>query len=93
MGILEDVMKTLDRIPVWKRLQALPPEVDALAKRVAALEARLAPATGDQCPKCRAMAFKLERTEPEPPPWGSMGAMQNVLQCSSCGYQRIDKQR
>lgn len=93
MGLLDDVMKTLDRIPIWKRLQTLPPEVDALTKRVAALEARLAPATGDQCPKCRAMTFKLDRTEPEPEPWGSMGAMQTVRRCSSCNYERIDKQR
>lgn len=86
-------MKTLDRIPVWKRLQGLPPEVGALAKRVAALEARLSPAVGDQCPKCRAMAFTLDRTEPEPEPWGSMGAMQDVHRCSSCGYERVSKQR
>jgi hypothetical protein len=91
MGILEDVIKALERIPAWKRMQDLPQQVSQLQARVAALEAELAPATGDQCPKCRSMSFMLDRTEPQPPPWGEMGEMQDVRICSSCGYQRADK--
>jgi hypothetical protein len=41
MGLLEDVMKALDRIPVWKRLQGVPAEVDSLKGRIAALEEKL----------------------------------------------------
>lgn len=91
MGIIEDVMKALERIPAWKRVKDLPSEVNALRERVAALEARLAPATGTVCPKCRQPHFTLQRSEPEPPPWGEAGAMQDVLACSSCGYTDIRK--
>lgn len=73
MGILEDVMKALDRIPSWKRIQQLPSEVDALEKRIKDLEGRLKPATGNQCPSCRAMAYRLVKSTPSPEPWGSMG--------------------
>lgn len=92
MGMLEDVMKALDRIPIWKRVQQLPSEVEALRARVEQLEARLKPATGDQCPKCRAMHFQLIETRPEPGPFGrELGAMEDVRRCSSCGYERIDR--
>lgn len=86
MGILEDIMKTLERIPAWKRLQAVPKEIEALEERVKALETRLAPAQGDQCPKCRAMAFQLMSSDPAPPPFGRLGVMQDKYQCSSCNY-------
>jgi hypothetical protein len=28
MGILDDILSALDRIPVWKRLQELPAKID-----------------------------------------------------------------
>lgn len=86
MGIIEDVLKALDRVPGWKRIAGTPAEIDALSKRVATLEAQIAPATGGACPKCRGMHFTLIRSEPEPPPWGQMGAMQDCYECSACGY-------
>ena len=89
MGILEDVMKTLDRIPNWKRIQAAPQAIDALEQRIKALEAKLAPATGDQCPSCKAMAYKLMRSTPAPPPWGGMGVRQDHFQCGACDYTDI----
>ena len=90
MGILEDVLTALDRVPGWKRIAALPAEVDALKLRVAALEARLQPATGAMCPKCRAMTFMLEESRADPGPFGRLGATQDVYRCSSCQYERID---
>lgn len=90
MGILEDVIKALERVPGWKRISGLPSEVDALRQRVAALEARLTPTTGDMCPRCRAMTFKLAQSRPDPGPFGALGAMQDVHRCSSCHYERID---
>jgi hypothetical protein len=92
MGMIEDVLKALERIPAWKRLSAVPAEVDALTRRVAALEARLAPATGDACPRCRAMAFALIESRPEPEPWGSMGSREYVYRCSACQYEDVKKQ-
>jgi len=89
MGIIEDVMKTLDRIPNWKRIQAAPKELDALEQRVKALEAALKPATGAACPSCGALAYKLMNSTPSPEPWGSMGARQDHFACSGCGYTDI----
>lgn len=89
MGILEDVVKALERIPSWKRVQALPQQITSLEQRIKALEDRLTTATGEQCPKCRAMAFNLERSTPSPEPWGSMGARQDHYSCAACLYQDI----
>lgn len=90
MGILEDVIKALERIPAWKRVTALPDEIAQLRARVAALEAKLAPATGDACPKCRTRNFTLTESRRAPPPWGEAGAMEDVWRCSHCNYERID---
>lgn len=60
MGILDDVLKALDRIPVWKRLQQLPTEVNELQARVTALEQMLGgkwPA--EVCRFCGARAARL----------------------------------
>jgi hypothetical protein len=41
VGIIEDILSALERIPIWKRLQALPSEVDYLKARIAELEDKL----------------------------------------------------
>ncbi len=87
MGMIEDVMKALDRIPGWKRISDAPRQIDALEQRVAALEARLTPAAGDQCPRCREMAFRLIETVPADPPWNTLGVRVDVLRCSACRYE------
>ena len=92
MGILEDVLRALERIPAWKRLQSAPQEIEQLKARVAALKQRLAQPAGDSCPKCRAMTFMLQQTVPEPGPFGELGAMQDEYSCSSCGYTLVRKQ-
>lgn len=86
MGLLEDVIKALERVPGWKRIAAMPAEVDALKERVAKLEARLAPATGDACPSCRAMAYRLTASLPETGDFAGSGAMVDHYRCGSCGY-------
>lgn len=93
MGIIEDVMKALERIPAWKRVAAVPAELDALRHRVEALELRLAVASGDSCPRCRVMAYSLAESRPEPPPWGQLGAMEDVYRCASCGYENVVKRQ
>jgi len=60
MGLLEDIMKTLDRIPKWKRLQSVPEEVDDLRNRVAELEEKLGGKwPPDICKFCGARAARL----------------------------------
>ncbi len=64
MGFLEDVMKTLDRIPIWKRLQGVPDEVDALNQRVADLEEKLGSTwPPDVCKYCGERAARLTSTK------------------------------
>ena len=41
MGILDDILSALDRIPVWKRLQELPAKIDVPKAQVAVLEEKL----------------------------------------------------
>lgn len=61
MGIVDETLKALDRIPIWKRLGGIPDEVDDLKKRVAALEEMLGgkwPA--DVCKFCGSRSARLQ---------------------------------
>ena len=63
MGLLEDILKTLDRFPLWKRVQELPSEVDDLKRRISEIEEKLAgkwPA--DVCRHCGARAARIGHT-------------------------------
>lgn len=91
MGVLEDVIKALERIPAWKRLNTLPEQISTLEARVRQLEEKLVPASGNRCPSCGVMAYRLVLSRPEPPPWGEMGAMEDVHRCSSCSYENVVK--
>jgi hypothetical protein len=60
MGMVDDILKAFDRIPVWKRLQEAPSEVDELKSRVAALEEKLGNKwPPDICRLCGARAARL----------------------------------
>lgn len=85
MGLLEDVMKTLERIPVWKRLSTLPAEVEALKSRIEAIEAKLSGATGDACPKCGEMSFRIISNHPMDG-FEDMGVFLDVWKCDKCSY-------
>lgn len=86
MGILEDVLKALERVPGWKRIAGLPDELDALKARVAALEARLAPASGRECPSCGAVAYRLISSAPEQGDFAGSGAMVDHYACGACPH-------
>lgn len=86
MGLLEDIMKALDRIPAWKRLQQLPDEVARLERRVKQLESQLEPG-GNKCPKCGAMTFMLQSSRPMPGGLGHLGVLQDQMRCTSCGHE------
>lgn len=91
MGVFEDVLKALDRLPGWKRLSGLAAEHDALTKRVEVLELRLAASTGDRCPKCGVMAYSVHESRPEPGEWGRLGAMEDEYRCRNCSYTNVVK--
>lgn len=82
MGVLDDTMKLLDRIPVWKRLQTIPDEVDALSKRVVELEEKLGGKwPPDVCKFCGERAARLSHSlGPD-----TKGKIQQSWGCASCG--------
>jgi ribosomal protein S27AE len=60
MAVVDNVLHVLDRVPIWKRLQGIPGEVDELKKKIAELESSLARCPADGCPYCGARAFRLK---------------------------------
>src|SRR5262245_28210128 len=80
MGILEDMLKALDRIPAWRDLQAVPAQMRALEERVAALEADLARCPAEGCPFCGARAWRLDTVD--------MHGMREERKCGECGKTR-----
>jgi uncharacterized protein with PIN domain len=86
MGLLEDIIRTLERVPGWKRIAAMPEEMDALKKRIDALEAKLAPATGEQCPICKSPTLRVIASAPHKH-FGAMGTKEDTLRCDACGHQ------
>lgn len=81
MGLLDDILKALDRIPAWKRLQELPSEVEALRHRVTELEQKLGgkwPA--DVCRYCGERSLRLSDTFGP----NEKGNMQEHWDCSAC---------
>lgn len=86
MGLLEDINKTLERIPGWKRVLAAPDEIDTLKARIDALEAQLKGASGEQCPICRKPGFAVIASQPHPD-FGFAGTKLDTLRCPSCNHQ------
>jgi hypothetical protein len=86
MGTIGEITTLLDKIPLWKRLTSMPKELEELQARVAALEAKLAPATGEACPMCDARTFKRASSAPHKI-FGDMGMVTDRFRCSSCGHE------
>lgn len=91
MGMIEDVMRALERIPVWKRVSALPTEIESLKQRVAAIEQQLAGGAADACPMCGAREFVRVATKSDPM-FGAVGFMLDTFQCRKCQHSE-DRQR
>jgi hypothetical protein len=81
MGLLEDMLKALDRVEIWKELQTTPKRLTDLERRVAELEKKLGGKwPGDVCKSCGARELRLAHT------FGPMdkGFMQEQWECSAC---------
>lgn len=85
MAVLSELVELLKRWDVWKRIEATPDRIDALEKKMAALEARLQRAPGEACPKCGALDFRVESTTPHPD-LGDMGVSIRQCKCGACGF-------
>jgi hypothetical protein len=53
MSTLEEIIKLLGHWPEWKKIRNTPEEINALEKRVAELESRLARCPGECLPSLR----------------------------------------
>jgi hypothetical protein len=66
MGVLDDVMKALDRWTEWGPIRAAPAKIEALEKRVAELECKLdGPWPPSVCRYCGERAARLGHTTVE----------------------------
>jgi hypothetical protein len=83
MGIVDDFFKVFDRIPIWKRLQEVPSQVDDLEARVTALEEKLAGKwPPDVCRLCGERAARLARSHVN-----DKGIIYEGWDCLACGQR------
>lgn len=92
MGIIEDIMLALERIPIWKRVAAMPKEVEDLRARVTALEAKLSGKTGALCPMCGSVNFKIVSSGPDST-FGALGMQRDLYRCQDCQHSESRQRR
>jgi hypothetical protein len=81
MGLLEDVLNVLDRVPIWKRLKQVPAEVDEIKERIIALEDRLGSKwPADVCRFCGERAARLSSSRAA----NDKGIVTEYWHCEKC---------
>lgn len=90
MSLVSDLLAALDRIPIWKRLQGVPEEVDSLKRRLADLEEKL----GDKWPPdvCKFCGERATRLSDAYPP-DDKGIVRQAWRCEKCGQYEYRAQR
>lgn len=86
MGMLEDILKALDRFDEWKRMREAPGRVDELQKRIAELETKLSgkwPA--DVCRKCGERSMRLYHTAGPT----DKGLLREEWNCGACDFYDV----
>jgi hypothetical protein len=82
---VSDILKLLDKWPLWKRLTALPDRVDALEARIAELEGKRAKSTWPGvCALCGERLRPISAEQPHPT-FGEFGMKIVEMECSGCG--------
>ena len=81
MGLLEDMLKALDRVEIWKELQTAPKRIADLEKKVADLEEKLGGKWPPEvCRYCGERAVRLtDILGPD-----DKGRMHEYWRCSKC---------
>ncbi|MBR0990003.1 hypothetical protein JQ580_04645 [Bradyrhizobium japonicum] len=85
MGVLDDVRKWLNDVPLWKELGTIPDRTAALEKKVAALEEQLnGKYPADICLKCGSRSMRA-RSSFGP---NAKGMMTQMWQCqdAACNF-------
>jgi len=85
LAILSEILALLDKWPEWKRVREAPARIDALEKRLAALEVAPKAAAGKQCLACGEPASRRTSSKKDPGPFGMMGAKIETWTCGACG--------
>jgi hypothetical protein len=88
MSTIGDIVSLLEKIPIWKRLKALPDEFDALKAKVAALESELKKRPSlETCPICETGNLKVTNVTPHGH-LGDLGIQNRTLKCDNpaCGH-------
>jgi hypothetical protein len=80
MVSVSDILKILDKAPIWKNLKELPARVDALEKRIAELEAE--PVEASHLHKCAQCGKPAKVTEvKDDPDFGFAGIKRRTITC------------
>lgn len=85
---VSDILKILDKAPIWKTLKETPKRIEALEARIAALEANKqlpGKSPGEPCPSCGDHALRRTSSKVSSGPFGELGARDEVWTCQSCG--------
>jgi len=85
MFSLKDILELLDRWPVWKQIQEAPKNIEALEKRVADLESRLARCPGEACPRCGELSFRVVSSGTSPT-FADLDIIVRKMKCEKCGF-------
>jgi hypothetical protein len=88
-AVTGDILALLDKIPIWKRVQEAPARIDALEKRIAELEAKLARAPGEVCPACGDHAMRVKGVQPARSGLARLGVRDYAYECESCGFKDV----
>jgi hypothetical protein len=86
-----DALSLLDRVPIWRRVKELPDKVEALERRLAAIEAK------PKLPICESCGEGFMRRQADAPLTGHFavfndaGAGLKVYKCDKCGFETREK--
>lgn len=83
MFSLKDLNELLEKLPLWKRIVKMPDEIEALTKRIQAIEDRISGA-GEICPFCRNPTGELLSIQPDAL-LGFGGLSKHFFKCKECG--------
>jgi hypothetical protein len=88
MSAIGDIAALLEKIPIWKRLTALPAQFDALQARVVALESEIAKRPSlESCPICNSGNLRVTHVRAHPT-LGAVGVQERTMKCDNpaCGH-------
>lgn len=87
MSTISDILKVLDKIPIWGKLKTLPDIVEDLETRIKRIENKLEGKSGKLCPKCGSSNYTIAKSYPDPQ-FKFAGKNRIIYKCPDCGHTR-----